>query len=109
MSESGQAREKKKRILSREQQAVWRRDQRESMRGKTREEKLAARAKMKSQLESMGEGDRAKLTKDLQAKWDALSESEKLAMQRKMKQRKRGGGGGGGGKKQRNKGDEDDD
>jgi hypothetical protein len=78
------------------------------MRGKSREEKQAAREKMKSQLDSMNETDRAKLTKDLQAKWDALSESEKLAMQRKMKQRKRGGGGGGG-KKKRNKGDEDDD
>ena len=90
MSESAQPKEKKKRLLSREQQAIWRRDQRKAMRGKPPEERRAMRLKMKSQLESMSESDRAKLTKDLQGKWDALSSSEKQAIERAMKERKRG-------------------
>jgi hypothetical protein len=105
MSERGQTGEKKKRFLSREQQAVWKRGQRDAMRGKSKEEKLANREKSKSQLAAMSESERAKLTKDLQAKWDALPESEKKAMQLKMKERK----GGGGGKKKRGKGGGDDD
>lgn len=104
MSERGQTGEKKKRFLSREQQAVWRRDQRATMRGKSKEERKANREKSKSQLAAMSESDRAKLSKDLQAKWDALPESEKKALQLKMKERK-----GGGGKKKRGKGGDDDD
>ena len=105
MSERGQAGEKKKRFLSREQQAIWKRDQRETMRGKPKEDKLASREKQKTQLEAMSESERAKLAKDLQGKWDALPESEKKALQLKMKDRK---GGGGGGKKKRKKGGDDD-
>jgi len=104
MSERAQPREKKKRILSREQQAVWRIDQRKTMRGKSKEEKQAAREKMKSGLEAMSESDRAKLAVDLQAKWDALTETQKQELQRKMKQRKRAAG-----KKKRGKGGDDDD
>jgi hypothetical protein len=104
MSERGQKGEKKKRFLSREQLAVWKHDQRETMRGKSKEEKKASREKRKSQLEAMSESDRAKLTKDLQAKWDALPASEKQARLAKMKERK-----GGGGKKKRGKGGDDDD
>ena len=90
--------------MTREQLAMWRRDQRTSMRGKPKEDKKANREKMKSQLATMSESERAKLTKDLQAKWDALPASEKQTLQAKMKERK-----GGGGKKKRGKGGDDDD
>lgn len=95
MSESAQPAEKKKRLLTREQQAIWKRDNRATMKGKPREERLAAREKFMTQLRSMSESDRAKFTKDLQAKWDALPESEKQALRKKGKEGKRGGGGGG--------------
>ena len=104
MSERGQKGEKKKRFLSPEQQAVWRRAQRESMRGKSKEERRANREKSKTQLAAMPESERVKLSNDLQAKWDALPESEKKAIQLKMKERKRAGG-----KKKRGKGGDDDD
>ena len=106
MSERAKPGEKKKRFLSREQQAVWKRGQRDSMRGKSKEERQANREKSKSQLAAMSESERAKLTKDLQTKWDALPAAEKEAIQRKMKERKAGGGGG---KKKRGKGGGGDD
>ena len=99
MSESAQPAEKKKRLLTREQQAIWKRDNRANMKGKPREERLAARQKFMTQLRSMSESDRAKFAKDLQAKWDALPEAQKQALKKKAKEGKGGGGGAGAGKR----------
>lgn len=94
MSQSGQRREKKKdRLLTREQRAIWKRDNRGALKGKPKDEKKAAREKMQAQLKEMSEGDRAKLVKELQAKWDALSEAEKQALKKKGKEGKGKGGG----------------
>jgi len=109
MSQSGQPREKKQRLLSREQQAIWRRDNRASLKGKPKEERRAAREKMMSQLEAMNEGDRAKIVKELQAKWDALPESEKQALKKKGKEAGRKGGGGGKRKGKKAQANEEDD
>jgi len=106
MSQSGQPREKKKRLLSREQQAVWRRENKGSMKGKSKDERKAAREKAMSQVQAMSESDRAKFLKDLQSKWDALPEAEKQALKRKGKER-RGGGGKRKGKKAGAGGDDD--
>ncbi|HEX3430610.1 MAG TPA: hypothetical protein VHT03_06960 [Rhizomicrobium sp.] len=89
MSESAKPREKKKRLLTREQQAMWRRDNRAAMKGKPKEEKRAAKEKLKSKLQAMSEGERATLIKDLQAKWDALPAAEKQALEREEKNRVR--------------------
>ena len=101
MSESGKPKERKKRVLTREQQAIWRRDSRASMRGKPKEERKAARDKMMAQIQAMSESDRAKLVKDLQSKWDALPEAEKQSLKRKGKE---GGRRGGAGKRKGKKG-----
>jgi hypothetical protein len=92
MSESAKPRERKKRLLTREQQAIWRRENRASMRGKPKGERKAAKEKMLSQLGAMSESDRAKLVKDLQSKWDALPEAEKQALKKKGKEGARAGG-----------------
>ena len=63
MSERGTTDEKKKRFLSREQQAILRRDHRESMRGKSQQEKQAARENTRSQREAMSESERAELVR----------------------------------------------
>ncbi|HEX9159634.1 MAG TPA: hypothetical protein VF835_05345 [Rhizomicrobium sp.] len=106
MSQTGQPREKKKRLLSREQQAIWRRENRGALKGKSKEEKKAAREKMISQIRAMSETDRAKLLADLQSKWDALPEAEKQELKKKGK-----GGGRKDGKRKGNKAGaaEDDD
>jgi hypothetical protein len=93
MSESGKPKEKKKRVLTREQQAIWKRENRGSMKGKPREERKAAREKVMAQLQAMSESERAKVVKDLQSKWDALPEAEKQALKRKGKEGGRKGGG----------------
>jgi len=85
MSQSGQPQERKKRLLSREQQAAWKRENRASMKGKPKEERKAAREKMMAQLKAMSESDRAKFVKDLQSKWDALPEADKQALKKKSK------------------------
>jgi hypothetical protein len=93
MSQSGQPREKKKRILSREQQAIWKRENKGSLKGKPKDERKAAREKLISQLQAMSESDRAKIVKDLQSKWDALPEADKQALKKKGKEGGRKGGG----------------
>ena len=110
MSESAKPRDTKKRLLTREQQAIWRRDNRASIRGKSKDERKAIKEKMMSQLQAMSESDRAKVIKDLQSKWDALPEAEKQALKKKGK----GGGQGGKAGKRKGKkgganGDDDDD
>jgi hypothetical protein len=86
MSQSDQTRDKKNRLLSLEQQAMWRRGNKGSMKGKSKDERKAAREKMMGQLQAMSESDRAKFVKDLQSKWDALPEAEKLALKKKGKE-----------------------
>lgn len=108
MSQSGQPREKKKRLLTREQQAAWKRENRASMKGKPREERKAVREKMMAQLQAMSESDRAKFAKDLQSKWDALPEAEKQALKKKGKEGGRKGGGGKRKGKKAGAGDDDD-
>lgn len=105
MSQTGQPREKKKRLLSREQQAIWRRENRAALKGKSKDERTAAREKMISQIRAMSEPDRAKLLADLQSKWDALPEAEKQELKKKGK----GKGGRKGGKQKGNKAGADDD
>ena len=92
MSQSGQPKEKKKRLLTREQQAILKRDNRSSMKGKPKEERKAAREKLMAQLGAMSETDRAKFAKDLQTKWDALPEAEKQALKKRGKEGRKGGG-----------------
>ena len=92
MSQTGQPREKKKRLLSREQQAIWRRENRGSLKGKSKDERKAAREKMISQIRTMNETDRAKLIANLQSKWDALPDAEKQALRKKGKEGGRKGG-----------------
>src|SRR5437588_12291838 len=82
MSQSGQPREKKKRLLSREQQAIWKRENKGSLKGKPKDERKAAREKLITQLQAMSESDRAKIIKDLQSKWDALPEADKQALKK---------------------------
>jgi len=109
MSEGAKPRDKEKRPLTREQQMIWRRDNRASIRGKSKDERKAIKERMMSQLQAMSESDRAKIIKDLQSKWDALPEAEKQALKKKVK----GGGGGKAGKRKGKKGgardNEDDD
>src|SRR5215472_12508245 len=100
MSQSGQPREKKERLLTREQQAIWRRENKGTLKGKSKDERKAAREKAMSQIQAMSESDRAKLVKDLQSKWDALPEAEKQALKRKGRE----GRGGGAGKRKGKKG-----
>ena len=90
MSEGAKPRDKEKRVLTREQQMIWRRDNRASIRGKSKDERKAIKERMMSQLQAMGESDRAKIIKDLQSKWDALPEAEKQAL--KEGQGRRSGG-----------------
>ena len=109
MSQSGQPREKKERLLTREQQAVWRRENKGTLKGKPKDERKAAREKMISQLQAMSEGDRAKFVKDLQSKWEALPESEKAALKKKGKEGGRKAGGKKKGKKAAAAHEDDDD
>ena len=110
MSEGAKQRDKEKRVLTREQQMIWRRDNRASIRGKSKDERKAIKERMMSQLQAMSESDRAKIIKDLQSKWDALPEAEKQVLKKKAK----GGGQGGKAGKRKGKkggagGNEDDD
>jgi hypothetical protein len=61
------------------------------MKGKSKDERKAAREKMLGQLQAMSDSDRAKVIKDLQSKWDALPEADKLALKKRGKEARGGG------------------
>jgi hypothetical protein len=74
-------------LLTPEQQAMWRMEHRDELRGKTKEEKRAFRQKLRKALAAMPEAERTTLRSKLQAKWDALSADEKQKHEQKIKER----------------------
>ena len=84
------------RILTPEQQAMWRQDHRAEVKGKSQEERKSFKLKLEQELQAMSESERSSLRDRLQAKWNALPAEKKKKLEQKLS--KRGGGKGGGGK-----------
>jgi hypothetical protein len=101
MPETEKARGGKSRVLTPEQSAIWRREHRGDIKGKSKEERRAFRDKNLEKLAAMSEPEKTSLRNQLQAKWNALPAEEKKKLEQKISER---GAGGGGKKKKKKKG-----